>query len=105
MKHFTESKKFWRSEQLHGGMNNLADREQSERLLAEFITGNEALVGKIDSVIDAIDDFCEKKWMMNLGSEKGGIVDAYLKGREIKKVLEIGGYCGYSALRFARALP
>ena len=42
---------------------------------------------------------------MNLGPEKGLILDDYMKGKEINKVIQLGGYIGYSSLRFARAFP
>lgn len=40
-------------------------------------------------------------WMMNLGPEKGKVVKEKGFNQNVKKVLEIGGYCGYSALVFA----
>ena len=55
-------------------------------------------------MIKKIDAFCEKNWMMNLGSEKAEIVKGAMKDRPIKTVLEIGGYCGYSALVFANEI-
>ena len=42
--------------------------------------------------------------MMNLGPEKGNILRHIMKNHNIKKVVEIGGYCGYSALVFANAI-
>ncbi len=38
---------------------------------------------------------------MNLGPEKSKIVQFVMKNRKPKLILEIGGYCGYSALVFA----
>ena len=55
-------------------------------------------------MINKIDEFCKTNWMMNLGFEKGAIVKHAMKGHNIKKVIEIGGYCGYSALVFANEL-
>jgi catechol O-methyltransferase len=55
--------------------------------------------------IDAIDEFCFKYWMMNLGPEKAEIVLGALKKIHPKVLVEIGGYCGYSALTFAANTP
>lgn len=43
--------------------------------------------------------------MMNLGPEKSKILKSYIGFKEIKNVIELGGYCGYSALVFAQMLP
>ncbi len=43
--------------------------------------------------------------MINVGDEKGQILDAAVKRTNPKLVLELGTYCGYSALRMARAMP
>lgn len=43
--------------------------------------------------------------MMNLGPEKATIIKSYCSFKDIKNVLEIGGYCGYSALTFAKLIP
>ncbi|KAI9144088.1 putative catechol O-methyltransferase [Paraphysoderma sedebokerense] len=61
--------------------------------------------GSPDSVLDAIDRFAKTEaWMMNVGDDKGPIVDNLVKSRSPTTVVEIGGYCGYSAVRFARLL-
>ena len=39
--------------------------------------------------------------MMNLGEEKGEIVQRFLKKYNPKTILELGGYCGFSALLMA----
>lgn len=80
MKLFTESKQFWRSPNLYW-KKSLDNREGIEAKLAKYITDNEAIAGSPDKIIDAIDEYCKKTWMMNLGDEKGAIVDHYLKGR------------------------
>ncbi|HTK66155.1 MAG TPA: O-methyltransferase [Pseudonocardia sp.] len=58
----------------------------------------------IDDVIRVIDEFChQQSFMMNVGDEKGELLDAALRKARPKRVLELGAYCGYSALRMARA--
>jgi catechol O-methyltransferase len=43
--------------------------------------------------------------MMNVGDEKGAILDRADRARAPRRLLELGTYCGYSALRTARAMP
>lgn len=57
-----------------------------------------------DDVINKIDEFCSKVWMMNLGPEKADIMKNKGVFAQGGKLLEVGGYCGYSALVFANAL-
>ena len=42
---------------------------------------------------------------MNVGDEKGEILDAAIRRAEPHRLLELGTYCGYSALRAARVMP
>ncbi|XP_028260697.1 catechol O-methyltransferase B [Parambassis ranga] len=58
------------------------------------------------SVINAIDQFCRhKEWAMNVGDEKGCILDSVVSEVNPSTVLELGTYCGYSTVRIARLLP
>jgi catechol O-methyltransferase len=43
--------------------------------------------------------------MMNVGDEKGQILDAAVRRTRPGLLLELGAYCGYSALRMARVMP
>ena len=61
--------------------------------------------GDLASAIAEIDAFAQKNWMMNLGPQKAQILKKYCSYKTIDKVLQIGGYCGYSALTFASLLP
>ena len=42
---------------------------------------------------------------MNVGDEKGAILDAAIRRAQPRRLLELGTYCGYSALRTARVMP
>ena len=42
---------------------------------------------------------------MNVGDEKGEILDAAIRRAQPRRLLELGTYCGYSALRTARVMP
>ncbi|XP_006875908.1 PREDICTED: catechol O-methyltransferase [Chrysochloris asiatica] len=62
--------------------------------------------GNPESVLDAIDTYCsQKEWAMNVGDEKGLIVDKVVRECQPSVLLELGAYCGYSAVRMARLLP
>ncbi len=62
--------------------------------------------GDIDDVLAAIDRFAyEKQLLVNVGDEKGLLLDAAVRRAAPKLALELGTYCGYSALRIARAAP
>ena len=62
--------------------------------------------GDVDDAIATIDRFAyEKSFLINVGDEKGRILDAAVQRADPDLALELGTYCGYSALRIARAAP
>lgn len=73
-----------------------------------------ARAGDLDSVIDTIDRFArQESILINVGDEKGLLLDSAVR-RAIPEsqpnstaglALELGTYCGYGALRIARAAP
>jgi catechol O-methyltransferase len=82
--------------------NRGAEKEQA--LLAYL--EKEVPPGDIDSTLAGIDRFCRTKAvMMNVGDEKGGIVEGAVRRAQPTLALELGTYCGYGALRIARAMP
>ena len=42
---------------------------------------------------------------MNVGDQKGVILDKAMGAANAKRVVELGCFCGYSAVRIARLLP
>jgi len=75
----------------------------TEEKLAQYVQAN-AKQGDAQGVVDATDKFCtETHWMMNLGNVKGAIVDAAVQACNPTIVLELGTYCGYSAVRLCLA--
>ena len=53
-----------------------------------------------------IDHFCRHvSYLINVGDEKGKILDNAVGRTQPRRLLELGTYCGYSALRMARAMP
>jgi catechol O-methyltransferase len=76
-----------------------------EEAVASYALAN-ATRGDLDGVVRAIDDYAYRyKFLMNIGDEKGRILDSTLERVRPKRVLELGAYVGYSALRIARKLP
>jgi catechol O-methyltransferase len=76
---------------------------REEALAAHVMT--HARQGDLDDVIRVIDDFCyQHSFMMNVGDEKGEILDRAVQRTQPRRLLELGAYCGYSALRMARVM-
>jgi catechol O-methyltransferase len=76
-----------------------------EQALAEYVAAH-AHKGDVDDVIRVIDEFCYRRsFMINVGDEKGEILDAAVRRATPLQTLELGTYCGYSGLRIARAMP
>lgn len=97
---------FWR---LAIGMPSVLRRGQvgdgREAAAVEYVLAH-ARVGDLDDVIAAIDRFAyQQSFLINVGDEKGEILDAAVRRSEARLALELGAYCGYSALRIARAAP
>lgn len=62
--------------------------------------------GSIDEAVRAFDDFAYRNsFLINIGDEKGRLLDAAITRTDPRVVLELGTYCGYSALRMASAAP
>jgi catechol O-methyltransferase len=76
-----------------------------EAALVEFVLQN-SRQGVVEDVLAAIDKFAyEKSILVNVGDEKGQLLDAAVRRAGPKRVLELGTYCGYSAVRIAAAAP
>ncbi len=76
-----------------------------EQACAAFVEAN-ARRGDVDDVIATIDKFAyEKSMLMNVGDEKGALLDAAVRRADPSLVLELGTYCGYGSLRLARTAP
>jgi catechol O-methyltransferase len=76
-----------------------------EAAAADYVISH-ARRGDVDGVLAAIDEFAyEKSILINVGDEKGALLDAAAKRADPRVALELGTYCGYSALRIARSAP
>jgi catechol O-methyltransferase len=97
---------FWR---LATGARNITTTGQigdgREAAAVEYVLEH-ARAGDIDDVLATIDRFAyEKSLLINVGDEKGALLDAAVRRADPKLALELGTYCGYSALRIARSAP
>lgn len=76
-----------------------------EEALAGYVAQH-ARPGDIDDAIRVIDDFCYRRsFMINVGDEKGEILDRAVRRSRPRRLLELGTYCGYSGLRIVRVMP
>jgi catechol O-methyltransferase len=91
------------------GARNLTTRWQvgdgREEALADYVEAN-ARRGDLEHAIRVVDEFCmNRSVMINVGDEKGEILDRAVSRASPNLLLELGTYCGYSALRMARVMP
>ncbi|WP_421845356.1 O-methyltransferase [Mycobacterium sp.] len=76
-----------------------------EAAAVDYVLQN-ARTNDIDDVLATIDKFAyDKSLLINVGDEKGLLLDAAVQRAEPTLALELGTYCGYGALRIARAAP
>ncbi len=76
-----------------------------EAALQRYVLAN-ARPGDLDDVIRVIDRFAyNESFLINVGDEKGALLDAAIERAKPKLLLELGTYCGYSALRTIRVAP
>lgn len=76
-----------------------------EEACAVYVAAN-ARRGDLDDVLATIDRFARNEsFLINVGDEKGEILDAAIRAVKPSFVLELGTYVGYGALRLARSAP
>ncbi|WP_273736028.1 O-methyltransferase [Mycolicibacterium septicum] len=76
-----------------------------EAAAVRYVLAN-AHPGDIDDVLTAIDRYAyDESFLINVGDEKGELLDAAVRRATPALALELGTYCGYGALRIARAAP
>lgn len=99
----------WSAWRMALGVRHLSSHWQvgdgREGALARYVVEHVS-PGQLDATIAAVDRFCyERSVMMNVGDEKGAILDAAIRRARPSRLMELGTYCGYSALRAIRAMP
>ncbi|WP_240968988.1 class I SAM-dependent methyltransferase [Streptomyces sp. HNM0575] len=76
-----------------------------EEALVEHVLEH-AAPGDLDDVIRVIDEYAYRQaTLINVGDEKGLLLDAAVRRAQPGLLLELGTYCGYGALRMARVMP
>jgi catechol O-methyltransferase len=99
----------WSFLRLMLGVRNISRTGQigdgREAAAVDYVLGN-ARQGDVDDVLATIDEFAyEQSFLINVGDEKGALLDAAVRRADPKLALELGTYVGYGALRIARAAP
>jgi catechol O-methyltransferase len=76
-----------------------------EAALVDYVLAR-ARQGDIADVIATIDRYAyDESFLINVGDEKGELLDAAIRRADPAVALELGTYCGYGALRMAAAAP
>ena len=97
---------FWR---MFVGMKHLTTEWQvgdgREARLAEYVA-SKARKGDPADAVRVVDEYAYREsFLINVGDEKGKILDDAVHRATPSRILELGTYCGYSALRMAVAAP
>ena len=99
----------WSFVRMMVGMKRLTTEWQvgdgREEALAQHVVAT-ARAGDVGDAIRTVDEFAyNQSFLINVGDEKGALLDAAIAKAAPRRLLELGTYCGYSALRTARAMP
>lgn len=97
---------FWRMAAASRNINKTGQiGDGREAAAVAYVLAN-ARKGDITDVLDTIDRFAyEESFLINVGDEKGELLDAAVRRARPELALELGTYCGYGALRIAAAAP
>ncbi|KAE9375908.1 S-adenosyl-L-methionine-dependent methyltransferase [Stipitochalara longipes BDJ] len=98
MPHFDEKKAYAAQEE------DVFFDDGREEELVNFVKSKPNVRGSPSAILKAIDEFGRtKKYLMNVGEDKGRIVTDLIHETKPEIMLELGGYCGYSTILFADA--
>jgi catechol O-methyltransferase len=76
-----------------------------ESLCLEYVK-SKVKPGDVSGILQAIDNFAlNQSFLMNVGQDKGKILDQAVKEKSPQRVLELGTYIGYSSIRMSQFLP
>ena len=76
-----------------------------ESAAADYVVAH-ARRGDIGDALATMDQYSyDKSFLVNVGDEKGKLLDAAVHRASPRLALELGTYCGYGALRIAAAAP
>src|SRR5690606_18116397 len=97
---------FWRMTMTQHRLTTTGQIGDGREAAAADYVERHARPGDIDDVLDTIDEYAYRKsFLVNIGDEKGLLLDAAVRRADPELALELGTYCGYGALRIARAAP
>ncbi len=97
---------FWRMAAASRNINRSGQiGDGREAALVDYVLSR-ARRGDIADVIATIDRYAyDESFLINVGDEKGELLDAAIRRADPRVALELGTYCGYGALRMAAAAP
>lgn len=76
-----------------------------EAAAADYVVSH-ARAGDGADALAKLDEFAYRKsFLVNIGDEKGRLLDAAVRRSDPRLALELGAYCGYGALRIALVAP
>ncbi len=97
------------------GVISLVFQELIENILSKFkiklpkeeevlnLVRIKAKLNHPESVLDVIDEYAYKKtFLMNIGDEKGQLLESAIIDSKAKNILELGVYLGYSTIRILK---
>ncbi|XP_048454323.1 transmembrane O-methyltransferase homolog [Rhincodon typus] len=94
---------FWRAVILRKIQDYTTGLSREERAFQYVMT--HSIPGDPENIISTFDTWCYRsEYLSNVGPEKGKILERLISETVPLTVLELGTYCGYSALRMARNL-
>ena len=98
--YFSESREFWRPVSTSPRLEYKSP-EAVEQLLLDYLLEHCPKNHPLKT-LEFIDKYCQQSWMMNIGPEKRRIIEKVVAEGRVRTVLEIGTYCGYSALALSQ---
>lgn len=79
-------------------VDRISSHPSREQAVLDYVKIN-APPNDPSAVLQAMDEFAVKqRWLMNVGPKKGQILLNTLRSADVTRMLEIGAYCGYSAV-------
>lgn len=79
-------------------IDRLSSHPRREQAVLDYVK-QYAPPGNPSDVLQAMDEYAVKqRWLMNVGPKKGQILLNALRTADVTRMLEIGAYCGYSAV-------
>ncbi|HCH66349.1 MAG: SAM-dependent methyltransferase [Deltaproteobacteria bacterium] len=91
--------------ELLGALRAFFRREGTREEAAIAYVERHAVAGDPESVLRTMDEYAKKhRFLMNVGVEKGEVLERTLREVGAVRALELGAYCGYSAVLMGRRL-